>query len=45
MNNELDSLVSGINGTTGLLTRLISQKSGLVLFLVIGTVIVVKLAF
>lgn len=44
LNNDpvLDSLVSGIQGTTGFLSTLFSRKSGLVLFLAISMAIVLK---
>jgi|WetSurMetagenome_2_1015567.scaffolds.fasta_scaffold609306_1 hypothetical protein len=44
LNNDpsLESLVNGIQGTTEFLSILISRKSGLVFFLVLGAVIVLK---
>ncbi len=40
---SIEALVSGVQGTTDFLSRLISQKSGLVLLLIIFGVIVSKL--
>jgi hypothetical protein len=44
LNNDpsLESLVNGIQETTGFLSVLISRKSGLVFFLVLSAVIVLK---
>ena len=40
---SIDALVDGIKGTTGLLSRLISRKSGLVFLFIVFGVIVSKL--
>ncbi len=39
---SIDALVDGVIGTTGLLSRLISRKSGLVLLVMVCGVIVSK---
>jgi hypothetical protein len=40
---SIDALVSGVQGTTGFLSRLISRKSGLVFLFIVLAVIVSKL--
>ena len=40
---NIDALVGAVNGTTGLLSRLLSRKSGLVLLIIVCGVIVSKL--
>ena len=37
---SIDSLVNGVKGTTGFLSRLISRKSGVALLVIVFTVIV-----
>ena len=40
---SVDALIDGIKGTTGVLSSLISRKSGLVLLFIIFSVIISKL--
>jgi hypothetical protein len=39
---NIDALVGAVQGTTGLLSRLLSRKSGLVVFIIVCGVIVSK---
>jgi hypothetical protein len=42
---SIEDLVGGVKGTTGFLSKLISRKSGLVLLVIVGGVIVSKIIF
>ena len=42
---NIDALVGAVKGTTGLLSRLLSRKSGLALLIIVCGVIVSKLIF